>query len=1283
MKSPLNRAELITADYFRLRKLEKSAPQVFIDALEKAKLKFAARAAKRPQVTYAPGLPVSERADEIAALIRKNQVVVITGETGSGKTTQLPKICLAAGRGAHGLIGHTQPRRIAARSVAERIAKEMGERIGESVGFKVRFTDNTAPDAYVKLMTDGILLAETQTDKFLNAYDTIIIDEAHERSLNIDFLLGYLKQLLPQRPDLKVVITSATIDAARFAEHFCTPDGQSAPLIEVSGRTFPVEIRYRPVNDIHSDDEQEIEDAIADAVDECTTAGAGDILVFLPGEREIRETAEIVRKRLTMRRGGAAQILPLFARLSNEEQQRIFHPEGNQRRIILATNVAETSLTVPGIRFVIDAGLARMSRYAPRSKVQLLHIENISQASANQRAGRCGRVGPGIAIRLYSQDDFNARSAFTEPEILRSSLASVILRLAALGFGKIETFPFLEAPSGRAMADGYSELQDLGALDRQGALTATGRELARLPIEPKLARILIEGKTRQCLAEALVIVAALSVPDPRERPMEAREAADKAHAKFDDERSDFVSLLNVWRFFINLTGQGDDAEEKVPHRKQVQQCRESFLNWLRLREWRDIHRQLLDTLREMNWRVEPSLAKEVPYESLHRALLAGLATSVGMKDVEGDSYGAPRGVNFYVFPGSGVNRKGLKWLVTAELAETTRLFARTVARVEPEWIEEAAGDRVSRHVFEPKWDQASAQVVAFERVSLHGLTLVARRRVAATALDQSIAREIFIREGLIAQQYTCGAVFLKNNRILIKQLEELEQKARRLDVVVDDETQVAFYRARIPLGVASGVAFEAWIAGHANPKELEWTEKDVTRAGASAPTEAQFPKQLIVGDAKLPLAYRFEPGHVMDGVTVRVPLALLNTITPQVSTWLVPGLIREKVAALFKILPKAERGRLQPIPDAVTNFLECVPAGEQGLSEACAAFARDFYKLDVTPSMMDERQCPAHLQLNVRVMDAEGGELAMGRDVAALQSQLGQAAQAAFSGNDDSLTQTGLTSWTLGTLPETIALKHGKQSVVGYPALVDEGKTVGVKVLDTPEAAALAHRKGLLRLMRLELAPQVRNWEKGPSGFVPIALQFKTTIASDKLLEDFVAALVDRAFLGEEEPPRDERAYKAAIARAKTRLPAVAEGLARTLAAIASEYSALNAALAAPGGAKALVPLLKSWRDDLIFTGFLSATPWSQLGELPRYVKAVARRLAKFQDYPLREQRNGPVIATYKARLQGFNANASAKHTEFRWLVEELHVSLFAQELKTPFPVSVKRLEKAWAELQA
>ncbi len=1286
MASVLSKHLLLTADFVRLLALEKANPAVFVQKHAAALEKFQKRLQSAPQVRYAEGLPVSERADEIAALIAKHQVVVITGETGSGKTTQLPKICLAAGRGRHGLIGHTQPRRLAARSVADRIAKELGESIGRSVGFKVRFTDNTSPDAFIKLMTDGILLAETQTDHFLNAYDTIIIDEAHERSLNIDFLLGYLRQLLPKRPELKVVITSATIDAKRFAEHF-SADGVPAPLVEVSGRTFPVEIRYRPVIDPHSDDEQEIEDAIADAVDECAIHGRGDVLIFLPGEREIRETMEILRRRAKP----GTELLPLFARLSNEEQQRIFSPTTTARRIILATNVAETSLTVPGIRYVIDSGLARMSRYSPRSKVQLLHIENISQASANQRSGRCGRVGPGMAIRLCSEEDFAARPAFTEPEILRSSLAAVILRLSALGFGQIESFPFLEAPSGRAIADGYNELQDLGALDAGNALTKIGRELARLPIEPRLARILVEAKTRHCLAEALVIVAALSVPDPRERPMEAREAADRAHAKFDDERSDFVSLLNVWKFFLNLNGDGE--EEKVSHRKQVQSCRESFLNWLRLREWRDIHRQIADTLRDMQWSVPAAQNMEVPYENLHRSLLAGLTTNVGMKDTEGDGYLGPRGLLSYVFPGTGVNKKTLKWMMSAELAETTRLFARTVAKVEPEWIEDAAGERVSRHFFEPKWDAASGQVIAFERVSLHGLTLTPRRRVSGEKLEGETAREIFIRDALVAGQYfevkgldrnTCGAVLLQKNLALVKQLEEMEHRARRLDVVVDEDVQTIFYRKRIPLGISSVSAFEKWLQALPNAKDLEWTAKDVTRDGASAPTAEQFPKTLKVGNAQFPLAYRFEPGHVMDGVTVRVPLPLLNTLDEKITSWLVPGLLREKVAAMFKALPKGPRGRIQPIPDAVTQFLECVSPCELALFDACRTFLREFYDLKIEAAEWRIDDLPAHLRLNVRVMDDTGDELALGRDLAQLKAALGSAAQAAFSGEESGLEKTGLTGWTCGTLPDSITLKQGKQSALAYPALVDEGRTVGVKVFDTIPAAQISHRKGLIRLMMLELAPQVRQWEKGTSGFVQTAMQLKSVIPTEKLLSDFLGALWDRTFIGDDEMPRDEKSYRAQLSRAKTRLNAVGEGLARTLAQIAAEYFALNQLLAAPGAAKALVPTLKAWRDDLIYPGFLSATPWAQLHELPRYVKGLARRLAKIQEYPQREARNAPVIAVYKKRWTDA-ANAANRKSmettamvEFRWLIEELHVSLFAQELKTPFPVSAKRLDKAW-----
>jgi ATP-dependent helicase HrpA len=1292
----LDRNAVLTADFYKLRHLQKSNPARFAAEHERAREKFAARAQKRPKSTYAANLPVSDRAQEIAQLIAKHQVVVMTGETGSGKTTQLPKICLDAGRGTFGLIGHTQPRRLAARSVAERIAKELGETVGQSVGYKVRFTDNTAPHAFVKLMTDGILLAETQTDAFLNAYDTIIIDEAHERSLNIDFLLGYLKQLLPKRADLKVIITSATIDAQRFVEHFSTPD-KPVPLVEVSGRTYPVEIRYRPVNDAHSDDEQEIEDAIADAVDECAIHGPGDVLVFLPGEREIRETMEILRRRyLNGPKRTALEILPLFARLSNEEQQRIFHPAGNTRRVVLATNVAETSLTVPGIRYVIDTGLARISRYAPRSKVQLLHIENVSQASANQRSGRCGRVGPGVCIRLFSEDDFVSRPAFTEPEILRSSLAAVILRLAALGFGRVEHFPFLEPPSGRAVADGYAELQDLGALSAEGVLTAIGKELARLPIEPRLGRMLVESKSRACLTEALVIVAALSVPDARERPLDAREAADRAHAKFSDEHSDFTALLNVWRWFQTINGEGD--EDKLSHRKQVQACRDQFLNWLRLREWRDIYRQLADTLDDLGWKIPtpqivriPSFKNEpVLYEQLHRSVLAGLPTNVGVKDTESENYLGPRGLSFVVFPGSGVNKKGLRWLVAAELAETTRLFARTVARVEPEWIEDAAGERVSRHLFEPTWDEKTAQVIAFERVALHGLALIARRRVSANKLDGAIATEIFIREGLVGERYvlpnTYGANFLSANRALAKQIESLEHRARRQDVLVDEETQVAWYRARIPAGIGSGAAFEKWLGAQADDRALRMTEADLTRQGALAPTEEQFPKTLKCGDATLTLQYRFELGNAMDGVTAKVPLALLNTLDERDTSWLVPGLLREKLAAMFKLLPKAARGRVQPIPDAVTNFLECVAPKQEPLPSAALSFLKEFYALAVEPAQWPLAEIPPHLKMNFRVMGEGGQELAMGRDLAALRRELGGAAQAAFSGTSHSVEQTGLTSWAkIGTLPATLVIKRAQQTVNAFPSVVDEGATVGVKLIDTQAAADAAHRKGVVRLLRIELAAQLRNWEKGPSGFTQAALAFRPLIGTDALLTDYIDALTDRAFIGDDEPPRDEKAYKTQAQRAKTRLAPVADGLGKLLAGIGTELHAVNQLLAAPSGpGRVLIPTLKVWRDGLIYPGFLCKTPWTQLNHLPRYLEALRRRYAKVQDYPQREQRHGPVLAGFYGRLQVELAAAtgpnSPKLDEIRWMTHELMVSLFAQELKTPYPVSLKRIEKVWQE---
>ena len=1290
----INRQAMLLADFWRItRRAKQLQPNQLAAEIERAEDRFRDRLSRSPSILYAEGLPVSERADEIASLIRNNQVVVLTGETGSGKTTQLPKIALAAGRGRYGLIGHTQPRRIAASSVATRIAKELGEEVGQSVGFKVRFTEKGAQDGFIKLMTDGILLAETQGDKFLNAYDTIIIDEAHERSLNIDFLLGYLRQLLPKRPDLKVIITSATIDAERFALHFQDRHGKPAPLIAVSGRTYPVDVLYRAAQS-EDDDEEKLEEAIADAVDELWLQGPGDVLVFLPGEREIRETQDILRRRLKP----GTEILPLFSRLSVQDQQRIF-AGSNGRRVILATNVAETSLTVPGIRYVVDTGIARLNRYSVKNKVQMLQIEKISQASANQRAGRCGRVGPGICVRLYTEDDFNARSAFTDPEILRSSLAGVILRLASLGFGRVQEFPFIEPPSNRAIADGTALLQELGALNAEAELTAIGRELSRIPLDPRIGRMLIEAKTRNVLPEVLVIAAALSVPDPRERPFEARDAADRAHTWFKDTKSDFLSLLNVWKFFIELREEGG-------HKKQVQACREKFLNWLRLREWRDLHGQLRDSLRDLGWNAEGELSREIPFENLHRALLPGLLGNIGVKADDGDHFLGARGIKFYPFPGSGVDKKGLKWLVAAELAETTRLFARTLARIDPDWIEVAAGDVATRNYFEPKWDRASGQVIASERVSLYGLTIVPRRRISYSRIAPVESHEIFANALALGEVETTAAFFAFNLR-LVKDVQTLEDMARRNDVLVSEETIAAFYKARIPVDISTRADLEKWLKADAEAtlapleraelrgnrdQSLRLTREELMRHGAEAITEEQFPKTLKLGDFEVPVSYRFEPGHVMDGVTAKLPLALLNAVEDRYASWLIPGLFREKISAYFKALPKAERGRVQPVPDSVTNFLELVTPRDKPLPDAMLDFLRDYLNLRLPASVWDRIDLPLHLRLNFRVMDGEGNELSMGRDLDKLQEELGQIARMAFqdgaasAGAATDIEKTGLTAWSIGTLPEGIPVKRAGRAVTAYPACVDEGASVAVRLFETARQAELAHRRGVVRLIALELKQQLRNFEKGPSGFNQSALLLKTVIPTDKLLADFLVTLADRAFIGDDELPRDERAFRDQIARAKQRIPVVAEALGRTIAQVAEAYAALQTSLYAAGPrVKPVVPVLTQWRDRLVHPGFLATTPWAQLPHLPRYLRALGKRLEKYLTQPDREPRHGPVLAAHWARwlaeMERVGAEPSEALLQFRWLIEELQVSLFAQELKTPFPVSTKRLDKAWADM--
>jgi ATP-dependent helicase HrpA len=1254
-------------------------------AIEASVVRVRERRARRPRVSYPPDLPVAQRAGEIAAAIRDHPVVVVSGETGSGKTTQLPKICLELGRGIQGLIGHTQPRRIAARSVAARIAHELGTPLGEAVGYKVRFTDRTSPSGYIKLMTDGILLAETQRDRLLDAYDTLIVDEAHERSLNIDFLLGYLKQLLPRRRDLKVVITSATIDAGRFSRHF-----GDAPVIEVSGRSWPVEVRYRPLAGAEDDDEEALEEAIVDTVAVLWREAPGDVLVFLPGEREIRETAELLRADFRRRPWAHdSEVLALYSRLSVDEQQKVFAPSAG-RRVVLATNVAETSLTVPGIRYVVDSGLARVNRYSVRNKVQLLQIEKVSRAASDQRAGRCGRVAAGVCVRLYDEADFAARPEYGDPEILRSSLASVILQMGALRLGSVEEFPFLDPPSPRAISDGYQLLQELGAVDGARALTPVGLELARLPVDPRIGRIIQAGRDGGCLDHVLVIAAALSVPDPRERPIERQGAADQAHARFRDERSDFLAFLHLWEFFR----QG--LAERTPHRRLVEHCRAHFVSYLRLREWRDIHAQLTEQLRELSWKV-PEFHEGVDarrYEAIHRALLTGLLGNVGMR-AEGAAareahYLGARGIRFNVHPGSGLARKGAKWVVAAELTETTRLYARCIGRIEPEWIEAVAADRVAREYFDAHWDSSAGErgeVVAMERVTLYGLPLVARRRVPYAPIAPAQAREIFIRAALVGGELESRAAFIGHNRSLVAEVAELEHKARRQDVLVDEEAMFDFYAGRVPAEVHSGAAFERWRAEaeRSDPQLLFMTREQLMRHSARHVTEEQFPASIEMAGNRLALKYRFAPGHPLDGLTLSVPLPLLNQLDDDRLGWLVPGLVREKVTLLLKALPKALRSRLMPIPDAVTGFLGEHGPGEGGLPDALRAYLAKRLGTAVPAGTWDAVELPVHLQINVRVLDEAGKELASGRDLRALREQLGRAARLTVSASDPGIEREQVRDWDFGDLPESLAFTRGRQRITAYPALVPDGDELAVRLLDTPAAAAHSHRAGVVALIRRQLREQLRALERPNPGFNQAAMQLRALGCAEALRDDVLAAVSDRAFVGDDPLPRTQKAYEQQRQRARTRLPAVGEGALRLLGAIAADYHALTRELdAAPPVRSGLVAELRRQRDALVYPGFFGRTPWNRLADLPRYLQGLRRRLLKFAESPERDARHAAgVEAWWKRYVERVESNRKAGRDEpaledFRWMLEELRVSLFAQELRTPYPVSYKRLEKAW-----
>ncbi|GLU31433.1 ATP-dependent RNA helicase HrpA [Trinickia caryophylli] len=1325
-----------------------------------------------PPIEFPPALPVTGRREEIARAIRDHQVVIVSGETGSGKTTQLPKICLTLGRGrgagGSGLIGHTQPRRIAASATGRRIAEELGTPFGEVVGYKVRFNDNLAPGASVKLMTDGILLAETQTDPLLRAYDTLIIDEAHERSLNIDFLLGYLREILPKRPDLKLIVTSATIDAERFARHFGT-EAKPAPVIEVSGRLYPVEIRYRPVEETSPairaaqgtpparermkgarEAERDLMDAIVDAVDELCREGGGDVLVFLPGEREIREAAEALRKHHPPH----TEILPLFARLSAAEQARVFKPS-NARRIVLATNVAETSLTVPGIRYVVDTGLARVKRYSYRNKVEQLQVEPISQAAANQRAGRCGRVADGICIRLYGETDFQVRPRFTDPEILRSSLAAVILRMKSLHLTDIETFPFIEPPPGRAIADGYQLLAELGAVDDGNALTPLGSELARLPLDPRVGRMILAAREHDALAEMLVIASALSVQDPRDRPVEAQDQADQAHRRFADERSEFLQWLKIWRWFTEAVA------HKKSNRQLVDACREQFLSHLRLREWRDVHSQLLTVVREQGWRINES---EATYEQIHLALMTGLIGNLGLKADDEPHYLGARGIKFFLWPGSTLAKKAGRWVMAAELVETSRLYARCLAKIEPEWIEKVAAHLLKKQLSEPHWEKRAAQVVAFERATLFGLPVYHRRRVAFGQQDPRRARDLFIRGALVEGEFETRLPFFAHNRKLLADIEQLEHKSRRQDVLVDDELIFAFYDQAIPKQIHTGAAFERWyrneVRASGQPEEklrlLFLSRDDLMRHEAAGITTDLFPKRMSMAGVEMGLAYHFEPGSPRDGVTLAVPLYALNQVDARRAEWLVPGMLKEKVHLLLKSLPQKLRRHCVPLPEYAAAFVERHEAraasaragvaqgeslrGEGGLLEALIADVRAATQVALKTTDFKLETLPAHLFMNFKVIDEHGRQLAMGRNLAQLRAELGADAQREFQklaagagstrepgakpaaaatpvasvapvapggapgqggprlqqaparapgeaggGAETTALYENLTTWNFGKLPELLEIRRRGQTLFGYPALVDRTTHCDVEVFDSPEDAARAHRSGLRRLFALQLREPIKYLEKNLPGLREMALQFMPLGTQEALRDQLIEMALDRACL-QEPLPDDDASFHARRDEGKGRLSLLAQEIARLVGQILADYAAVTKKLAQAKPYAAAYADLQQQLQGLIGKRFIVDTPYAQLTHFSRYLKGMALRIDKLKADPARDARLAadlqPLVQQYQRASSARGGVADARLAEFRWLLEELRISLFAQELRTPMPVSVKRLYKVWESMQ-
>lgn len=1281
---------ITTSDYRRLRSrihglsnVKKSdTKQAVIAEIEQSILSAQAHFATRKtqlenlKISY-PDLPVSARREEILKLIAENQVVVIAGETGSGKTTQLPKMCLELGRGVNGLIGHTQPRRIAARSVANRIAEELGSEMGSTVGYKVRFNDQVSENTLVKLMTDGILLAEIQTDRYLNQYDTLIIDEAHERSLNNDFILGYLKQILAKRPDLKVIITSATIDVERFSRHF-----NNAPIIEVSGRTFPVEVRYRPI--VEEEDQDQLQ-GILNAVDELQAEGRGDILIFMNGEREIRDTAEALQKQELR----FTEILPLYARLSAEEQQRIFRPSG-LNRVILATNVAETSLTIPNIKYVIDTGTARISHYSYRTKVQRLPIEPISQASANQRKGRCGRTSEGICIRLYSEEDFNSRPEFTDPEILRTNLASVILQMNSLGLSDITAFPFVDSPDIRQIQDGIRLLEELQAFKTRKTkfgekreLTQIGRQLAQLPIDPRLGRMVIEAAKNGSLHEVMMIVSALSIQDPRERPQEKQQASDEKHRRFADKDSDFLAFVNLWHYI--------QTQQKALSKNQFRkQCQKDFLNYLRVREWQDIYHQLRLSVREMGL---PINTLEANYQQIHTALLAGLLSHIGLKDSEKMHYLGARNAQFFIFPTSALFKKQPKWIIASELVETTKLWARTVAKIEPEWIEPLAQHLVKSSYSEPHWAKSKGAVMAYEKVALYGVPIVSNRPVNYGAIDPAISREIFIRSAMVEGEWVNNYKFFKENNRLIKEVEDLEHKSRRRDILVDEQVLFDFYDQRVGTEVVSSRHFDSWWkkASKANPELLNFEKSFLINKGANKVSELDFPNFWYQGNLKLKLSYQFDISAESDGVTVHIPLPLLNQIEPEGFDWQIPGLRHELVISLIKALPKATRRNFVPAPNYAEAFLARAEPFKKPLLQSLSDELRKMTGVTIAPELWDLSQLPSHLKMNFKVVDEKGKTLSESEDLDALKFQLKDEVKTALSHiADDGIEQSGLHLWQFAELPQCYEQKKANFSVKAYPAIVDEKNAVGIKLFETEAEQQQAMQAGLRRLLLLNIPSPIKYLHEKLPNKAKLGLYFAPFGKVVELIDDCIACAVDKlieefgGFVWTEEKFNALHEFVRANLNETTVEIALQVEKSLTLA------FELNKRMKGKMDFTMAFALsdIKTQLAGLIYPNFVTQAGFERLADLYRYLTAIGKRLDKLGTDTNTDRakmlRVEQVQEAYKQLLAKLPKSKAipAEVLEIRYMIEELRVSLFAQQLGTKYPISDKRILNTIADIK-